>query len=94
MGTKPLLSWPELKELYDDQGPLSIEHLVRQHDSRRYFSSIEDALVKVSVALCVEQKWEQKMFRELCKGEFDAAFFLLGPATAVACVRRKDPRIS
>lgn len=86
-------SWDELDSLYGDQGTLQITSSVQQHDPLCHFSSIEEASVKLGVARYVEQKWQEKMFEELCKGDFDAAFFLLGPNTAIACLRRKDPAI-
>jgi AAA domain len=93
MGIKPWVSWESLQTLYGDEGPLEIESPVPQHEPRCHFSSLEEVLIKLSVGRYVDQKWEEKMFREQCKGGFNASFFLLGPDTAIACLRRKDPRI-
>lgn len=90
--SKPFVSWEDLTDLCDN-GTLTISSPVQQQEPNCHFSSIEEALVKLSLARFVEQKWEEKMFQELCKGDFDAAFFLLGPNTAIACVKRKDPTI-
>jgi energy-coupling factor transporter ATP-binding protein EcfA2 len=86
------VSWEALDELYNGED-LSISAPVTKHDPRCHFSSPEEAMVKLSVGRYVEQKWEEMMYEELCKGGFDAAFFLLGPTTAIACLRRKDPTI-
>lgn len=93
MDEKPRVTWKGLYELYGGGGPLEISCPIPQHDARCHFSSPEEALVKLAVARYCDQKWEEKMFLELCKGDFDAALFLLGPGTAIACVRRRDPSI-
>lgn len=92
LGTKPCVSWEELDSLYGKQGPLQISSPIPSHAPRCHSSSPEEALIKSSTARYVEQEWEGMMFGELCKGDFDAAFFL-GPNTAIICVRRKDPGI-
>ena len=93
MNEKPQVTWEDLDELYGKDGRLEISCPVPQYDARCHFSSPEEAQIKLAVARYKDQKWEEKMFLELCKGKFNAAFFLLGPKTAIACVRRKDPGV-
>jgi len=86
------VSWKGLDKLYNGKH-LSISSPVTKHDARCHFASPREAMIKLSVGRFVEQKWEELMYKELCKGGFNAAFFILGPTTAVACLRRKDPTI-
>lgn len=88
IGKRPEVSWEELEELYDE-GHLKIQAQAQQYPARCHFSSPEEALIKLSVGCYVELKWEEMMCDELCKGEFEAVFFVLGPNIVIACVRRK-----
>ncbi|ERF72040.1 hypothetical protein EPUS_04958 [Endocarpon pusillum Z07020] len=94
MNERPQVTWENLDKLYSEEGPLAISCPVQQCAARCHFSSPEEAQSKLVVARYNDQKWEEKMFLELCKGKFNAAFFFLGPRTAIACLRRKDPGVA
>ena len=54
-----------------------------------HFSSLEEARIKLAYATFAEHQWECMVAKDLCEGDFTAAFIQVAPRTILACIRRR-----